>query len=118
MWEHDHSSLGKDGWKYFHGWLYRQYQEGEQHDTQAVVRLRRRRHTGQSGNVTISSRCNNIDIRRAVVLASGRKVSVPWAKTGKLLTVTTDLAMANAEMEIASGLKACPRRARNWTMFT
>ena len=52
------------------------------------------------------------------MLASGRKVSVPWARTGKLLTVTTDLAMASAVMEIASGLKACPRRARNWTTST
>ena len=83
-----------------------------------MVRLWRRRHTGQCRNVTISSHCNNIAHRRAVVLASGRKVSVPWARTGKLLTVTTDLAMASAEMEIASGLKACPRRARNWTTST
>ena len=60
----------------------------------------------------------NIYNRREVALVSGRKDSVQWARTGKLLTVTTDLAMASAEMEIASGPRASPRRARNWTTFT
>ena len=71
----------------------------------------------QSESKKIASR-NNIYNRREAALASGRKASQLLARTEKLLTVTTDPAMVSAEMEIASGLKASPRRARNWTTFT
>ena len=47
----------------------------------------------------------------------GRKGSAQSERTGKLHIVTTGLAMENVEMEIDSGLKAFPRRARSLTTF-